>query len=227
MQEGQALLRRVPEVDIVMGPQHANQITTLLDQASDGQVSAAAHVCTARAVVSPRSSMPRQGQAITASLRAGEISSAGACMQALERCTLTAHRTQLRARACCATLRGLRGEQVVATEWRELVEDVTVPRRESALTAWVNVIHGCNEKCSYCVVPYTRGAEQSRTPAAIRAEVAALAAAGYREVTLLGQARRLPPRTASCHHGHAGCGVDEHVVLITQYAAGKSGPDLP
>ena len=38
VQEGQALLRRVPEVDVVMGPQHANQITSLLDQATDGQV---------------------------------------------------------------------------------------------------------------------------------------------------------------------------------------------
>ena len=77
--------------------------------------------------------------------------------------------------------------QVMATEWTELVEDVTQPRRESKLTAWVNVIYGCNEKCSYCVVPYTRGAEQSRRPADIRAEMAGLAASGYKEVTLLGQ----------------------------------------
>ena len=80
-----------------------------------------------------------------------------------------------------------RARQVVATEWRELVEDVTQPRRESAISAWVNVVHGCNEKCSYCVVPYTRGAEQSRAPAAIRGEMQALATAGYKEVTLLGQ----------------------------------------
>ena len=77
--------------------------------------------------------------------------------------------------------------QVVATEWTELVEDVAAPRRDSDLTAWVNVIYGCNEKCSYCVVPYTRGAEQSRTPDAIRAEMETLAAQGYKEVTLLGQ----------------------------------------
>jgi tRNA-2-methylthio-N6-dimethylallyladenosine synthase len=76
---------------------------------------------------------------------------------------------------------------VLATEWTNLVEDVTQPRRESKLTAWVNVIYGCNEKCSYCVVPYTRGSEQSRRPADIKAEVAGLAAAGYKEVTLLGQ----------------------------------------
>jgi tRNA-2-methylthio-N6-dimethylallyladenosine synthase len=76
---------------------------------------------------------------------------------------------------------------VLATEWTELVEDVTQPRRESKLTAWVNAIYGCNEKCSYCVVPYTRGSEQSRKPADIKAEVASLAAVGYKEVTLLGQ----------------------------------------
>lgn len=49
-----------------------------------------------------------------------------------------------------------------------IMEDVTVPRRESDLTAWVNVIFGCNERCTYCVVPNTRGKEQSRAPEAIK-----------------------------------------------------------
>ncbi len=66
-------------------------------------------------------------------------------------------------------------------------EDITTPRRESNITAWVNVIYGCNEKCTYCVVPYTRGAEQSRRPEDIRREMASLGEAGYKEVTLLGQ----------------------------------------
>lgn len=66
-------------------------------------------------------------------------------------------------------------------------EDITTPRRESALTAWVNVIYGCNEKCTYCVVPYTRGSEQSRKPDDIKREMMALGEAGYKEVTLLGQ----------------------------------------
>lgn len=35
-------------------------------------------------------------------------------------------------------------------------EDIATPRRDSDLTAWVNIIAGCNEKCSFCVVPYTR-----------------------------------------------------------------------
>ncbi len=60
------------------------------------------------------------------------------------------------------------GSQVVATEPLDIVEDVATPRRDSAVTAWVNAIYGCNERYSYCVVPNTRGAEQSREPDAIR-----------------------------------------------------------
>eukprot|EP00798_Chlamydomonas_sp_ICE-L_P008826 gene8826-68_t len=112
-QEAEAMLRRVPEVDVVMGPQFSNQINSILERAIDGQV--------------------------------------------------------------CAT------EKVLVEE------DIAVPRRESDITAWVNVIYGCNEKCTYCVVPYTRGAEQSRTAEAIKNEMTSLGEAGYREVTLLGQ----------------------------------------
>ena len=68
------------------------------------------------------------------------------------------------------------GSQVVATEPIEILEDVTAPRRESDITAWVNVIHGCNEKCTYCVVPNTRGFEQSRRPENIRVSAAWAAA---------------------------------------------------
>ncbi|WP_448525242.1 tRNA (N6-isopentenyl adenosine(37)-C2)-methylthiotransferase MiaB [Parathermosynechococcus lividus] len=113
-QEGEQLLRRVPEVDLVMGPQYANRLGELLEQVWSGS-------------------------------------------------------------------------QVVATEPLHIVEDITKPRRDSTVTAWVNVIYGCNERCTYCVVPGVRGQEQSRTPAAIRAEIEELAAQGYREVTLLGQ----------------------------------------
>eukprot|EP00195_Chlamydomonas_chlamydogama_P011550 CAMPEP_0202907068 /NCGR_PEP_ID=MMETSP1392-20130828/41192_1 /ASSEMBLY_ACC=CAM_ASM_000868 /TAXON_ID=225041 /ORGANISM="Chlamydomonas chlamydogama, Strain SAG 11-48b" /LENGTH=553 /DNA_ID=CAMNT_0049595811 /DNA_START=24 /DNA_END=1685 /DNA_ORIENTATION=+ len=112
-QEGEAMLRRVPEVDVVMGPQFANQITNLLDRAEEGQVCATEHI--------------------------------------------------------------------------QIAEDIAVPRRESEVTAWVNVIYGCNEKCTYCVVPFTRGAEQSRRAEDILREMKALGEAGYKEVTLLGQ----------------------------------------
>eukprot|EP00899_Mesostigma_viride_P008050 jgi/Mesvir1/17246/Mv07657-RA.1 len=113
-QEGERLLRRVPEVDLVMGPQHVNRLAELLDQVD-------------------------------------------------------------------------RGTQVCATEPIHILEDISVPRRDSKVTAWVNVIYGCNERCSYCVVPGVRGEEQSREPEAIRREMLAVAEAGYKEVTLLGQ----------------------------------------
>jgi tRNA-2-methylthio-N6-dimethylallyladenosine synthase len=133
-QEGEALLRRVPELDLVMGPQYANRLDELLEQV-------------------------------------------------------------------------LSGQQVVATEPVHIMEDITKPRRDSAVTAWVNVIFGCNERCTYCVVPGVRGVEQSRTPEAIRAEMEQLSLQGYKEVTLLGQnidayGRDLPGATAEGRHQH-------------------------
>jgi tRNA-2-methylthio-N6-dimethylallyladenosine synthase len=113
-QEGEALLRRVPELDLVMGPQHANRLETLLGQVANGA-------------------------------------------------------------------------QVVATEAHHILEDITTARRDSEVCGWVNVIYGCNERCTYCVVPAVRGQEQSRLPGAIRLEMEGLAARGFREVTLLGQ----------------------------------------
>ncbi|HAA29316.1 MAG TPA: tRNA (N6-isopentenyl adenosine(37)-C2)-methylthiotransferase MiaB [Cyanobacteria bacterium UBA8553] len=131
-QEGEALLRRVPELDLVMGPQHANRLQDLLEQVFNGN-------------------------------------------------------------------------QTVATEPIHIVEDITKPRRDSTVTAWVNVIYGCNERCTYCVVPNVRGVEQSRTPESIRAEMEQLGQQGYKEVTLLGQnidayGRDLPGVTESGRH---------------------------
>ena len=57
----------------------------------------------------------------------------------------------------------------------------------NGVTAFVSIMRGCNNLCAYCVVPYTRGAERSRDPQTILREVHELFAAGYREVTLLGQ----------------------------------------
>jgi tRNA-2-methylthio-N6-dimethylallyladenosine synthase len=133
-QEGEALLRRVPELDLVMGPQHANQLEGLLEQVFNGN-------------------------------------------------------------------------QVVATDLLYIVEDITKPRRDSSVTAWVNVIYGCNERCTYCVVPNVRGVEQSRQPEAIRAEMVELGQQGFKEVTLLGQnidayGRDLPGSTAEGRHLH-------------------------
>lgn len=114
-QEGERLLSRVPELDIVMGPQYANRIGEVLDDFHQN---------------------------------------------------LT---------------------QIVAVDPIHIQEDISKPIRSSKLTAWVNVIYGCLEKCSYCVVPNTRGLEQSRSMEAIRKEIEGLASEGYREVVLLGQ----------------------------------------
>jgi len=62
-----------------------------------------------------------------------------------------------------------------------------IPVRRSSLKAWVNIMFGCDNHCAYCVVPAVRGRERSRPADEIVREVAALAAGGYREVTLLGQ----------------------------------------
>jgi tRNA-2-methylthio-N6-dimethylallyladenosine synthase len=68
----------------------------------------------------------------------------------------------------------------------EIVEDLT-PYRTSYPNAWVNITYGCDNFCSYCIVPYVRGRERSRKPEYILAEVEQLVKEGYKEITLLGQ----------------------------------------
>jgi tRNA-2-methylthio-N6-dimethylallyladenosine synthase len=142
-QEGESLLRRVPELDLVMGPQHANRLDVLLAQVEKGQ-------------------------------------------------------------------------QVVATEEHHILEDITTARRDSQVCGWVNVIYGCNERCTYCVVPSVRGQEQSRLPEAIKLEMEGLAAKGFKEITLLGQnidayGRDLPGITPEGRRAHTLTDLLHHV----------------
>ena len=59
--------------------------------------------------------------------------------------------------------------------------------RERKINAWVNIMHGCNNFCSYCIVPYVRGREESRDKNEIINEVKNLVKSGYKQITLLGQ----------------------------------------
>ena len=75
----------------------------------------------------------------------------------------------------------------VSKEDSIIINDKVPMRRTDNLKAYVSIIYGCNNFCSYCIVPYVRGREKSRSIKAIKEEVQSLLASGYKEITLLGQ----------------------------------------
>ena len=126
-QEGEKLLKRFPEIDLVLGPQYIPWLGELLVEVGKG--------------------------------------------------------SQL-----CMTESMIWSEKVNRDSSREKDGEWMVPvKRGHSTRAWVNVIYGCNEHCTYCVVPSVRGVEQSRSMEAILQECLQLSKSGYKEVTLLGQ----------------------------------------
>lgn len=79
------------------------------------------------------------------------------------------------------------GERVVSVEEKPYEESDIKINRAKNINAWVPIMEGCNNFCTYCIVPYTRGRERSRKPELILSEIKKALAEGFKEITLLGQ----------------------------------------
>ncbi len=84
-------------------------------------------------------------------------------------------------------MEGHKAVNVLLSQEETYADIAPVRLDKNGITAFISIMRGCNNMCSYCVVPYTRGAERSRNPESIVNEAKTLFGEGYREVTLLGQ----------------------------------------
>lgn len=78
-------------------------------------------------------------------------------------------------------------QRIAATGFGDFDDRLWTTQRSAGINAWVPIMRGCNYRCTYCVVPMTRGAEKSRSPQLIEDEVRRLVDDGYVQITLLGQ----------------------------------------
>jgi tRNA-2-methylthio-N6-dimethylallyladenosine synthase len=159
--EGAEIIRRAPVVDLVVGPQSYHRLPALLARAAHS----ASEDARERAHASEASG--QRGHSTNA--RAGHSPEEGSSARALQE------------RGVIDT------EFPVDDKFAALAPPSHRATRARGISAFVTVQEGCDKFCTFCVVPYTRGAELSRPVADIAAEVARLTDAGVREVTLIGQ----------------------------------------
>ena len=88
-------------------------------------------------------------------------------------------------RLVLGALRGEKRSFILSDEWK--INEGLPISRESGHMAWLSIMYGCNNFCSYCIVPYVRGRERSRSAEAILEEAKQLIAGGAKDITLLGQ----------------------------------------